>query len=63
LQAILREAGEAVAGSVRRYDLAARVGPHGFGVLLPAADRAEAEVVAGRIRRSVVVASSRPSVA
>ena len=51
--AILREAGEAVAGSVRGYDLAARVGPHGFGVLLPAADRAEAEVVAGRIRRAV----------
>ena len=51
--AILREAGEAVAGSVRGYDLAARVGPHGFGVLLSAADRAEAEVVAGRIRRAV----------
>src|SRR3954447_13161281 len=42
VRAILREAGEAVSGSVRGYDLAARVGPHGFGVLLPAADRAEA---------------------
>jgi diguanylate cyclase (GGDEF)-like protein len=53
IRAILREAGEAVAGSVRGYDLAARVGRHGLGVLLPAADRAEAEVVAGRIRRAV----------
>jgi diguanylate cyclase (GGDEF)-like protein len=50
---ILREAGAAVAGSVRAYDLAARVGPQGFGVLLPLADRAEAEVVAERIRTSV----------
>jgi predicted signal transduction protein with EAL and GGDEF domain len=45
--------GEAVAGSVRGYDLAARVEPQGFGVLLPGADRAEAEVVAQRIRASV----------
>jgi diguanylate cyclase (GGDEF)-like protein len=59
--AILREAGEAVAGSVRGYDLAARVGPQGFGVLLPAADRAEAEVVAERIR-SAVAAIEFPSV-
>jgi diguanylate cyclase (GGDEF)-like protein len=51
VQAILREAGEAVAGSVRGYDLAARVGPQGFGVLLPGADRVEAEVE--RIRASV----------
>jgi diguanylate cyclase (GGDEF)-like protein len=51
--AILREAGEAVAGSVRGYDLPARVGPQGFGVLLPAADRAEAEVVAERIRFAI----------
>jgi len=43
----------AVAGSVRGYDLAARVGPQGFGVLLPGADRAEAEVVAQRIRAGV----------
>jgi diguanylate cyclase (GGDEF)-like protein len=50
---ILREAGEAVAGSVRAYDIAARVGPQGFGVLLPVADRAEAELVAERIRTSV----------
>jgi diguanylate cyclase (GGDEF)-like protein len=53
VHAILREAGEAVAGSVRGYDLAARVGPQGFGVLLPGADPAEAEVVAQRIRASV----------
>jgi len=53
VHAILREAGEAVAGSVRGYDLAARVGPQGFGVLLPGADRAEAEVAAQRIRASV----------
>ena len=53
LRAIVREAGETVAVSVRRYDLAARVGPHGFGVLLPAADRAETEVIAGCIRRAV----------
>jgi diguanylate cyclase (GGDEF)-like protein len=53
VHAILREAGEAVAGSVRGYDLAARVGPQGFGLLLPGADRAEAEVVAQRIRASV----------
>jgi diguanylate cyclase (GGDEF)-like protein len=50
VHAILREA---VAGSVRSYDLAARVGPQGFGVLLPGADRAEAEVVAQRIRAGV----------
>jgi GGDEF domain-containing protein len=38
---------------VRGYDLAARVEPQGFGVLLPGADRAEAEVVAQRIRAGV----------
>jgi diguanylate cyclase (GGDEF)-like protein len=53
VRAIVREAGEAVARSVRGYDLAARVGAQGFGVLLPAADRAEAEVVARRIHRSI----------
>jgi diguanylate cyclase (GGDEF)-like protein len=51
--AVVREAGEAVARSVRGYDLAARVAEHGFGVLLPAADRTEAEVVARRIHRSI----------
>jgi diguanylate cyclase (GGDEF)-like protein len=53
VHAILREAGEAVAGSVRGYDFAARMGAQGFGVLLPGADRAEAEVVAQRIRSAV----------
>jgi diguanylate cyclase (GGDEF)-like protein len=59
--AILREAGEAVARSVRGYDLAARVGPQGFGVLLPAAEREEAEAVAQRIR-AAVAAIEFPSV-
>ena len=53
VRAILRETGEAVARSVRGYDVAARVGADGFGVLLPAADRAEAEVVAERIREAI----------
>lgn len=53
VRAILRDTGEAVARSVRGYDIAARVGPQGFGVLLPAADRAEAEVVAERIRSAI----------
>jgi len=53
VHAILRETGAAVAGSVRTYDFAARMGAQGFGVLLPGADRAEAEIVAQRIRSAV----------
>jgi len=53
VHAILRETGAAVAGAVRSYDFAARMGAQGFGVLLPGADRAEAEIVAQRIRSAV----------
>jgi diguanylate cyclase (GGDEF)-like protein len=53
VRGILREAGEAAARSVRGYDLAARVGAQGFGVLVLAADRSEAEAVAHRIHRSI----------
>ena len=48
-----RETAGAVARCLRRYDTASRLGGGRFGVLLPEADREEAEQVGARVRDAV----------
>lgn len=64
--AVLRQAGRALAGSVRENDLVARLGGDEFALLLDAHDHETAERIVDRVRRSVkasLLESDLPNIA
>jgi diguanylate cyclase (GGDEF)-like protein len=51
---VLREVGKLLSGSVREWDLAARLGGEEFALILPATDLEGAREVADRVRRRIL---------
>ena len=56
--AVLRDLGAAIGGSVRAIDMACRVGSNEFGVIMPETDSRSASVASERVLRAVARAGS-----